>query len=468
LFLVNTRDDLEDHLRDGLTVCEKTLALYHILDLPDWQGQPEWLQLGGEDQQRLAEDARELLLLLAGARVRLAPHDPATLAGALKLLDNAAGISGLEPCRALWEDREAYYRELNDDVAAENAHNQARAIEPRTARDHYLLAMTYSRKANYTEAIAHLDESLRINRRHYWSLVQRGQCHLELGDPVMAAVDFGNCVGLEPDFAWGHFNLGYAEFRCGRFPEALAKYTQALRCDPNLVIAYVNRGMLRLEQGEARTALDDFDEALRRGRDDAFLHSGRAVALERLGRSDEADTEFAAAKDRGIGAESKVRNRLRWVYGFAVAARLPDQAWRAFQAVLNEDPKNPQALYGCGMLLQARGDSDEAMSYYNRALLADPSFNEARRYRAVLLARTGRLSEAKSEIDRCSDRNTGPTLYAAACVAALASDRDEREIRHALDLLQSAFQRGYGRDKALSDPDLKNLLADPEFRRLVH
>jgi Flp pilus assembly protein TadD len=198
------------------------------------------------------------------------------------------------------------------------------------------------------------------------------------------------------------------------------------------------------------------------------LHSGRAVALERLGRPDEADMEFATAKDRGIGAEPKVRNRLRWVYGFAVAARLPDQARQAFQAVLDEDPKNPQALYGCGMLSQARGDSGAAMNYYNRALAADPSFNEARRFRAVLLARSGQFSDAKSEMERCSDRNSGPNLYAAACVAALASGKDQRETRRALDLLRSAFQLGYGRDKALSDPDLKNLQADPEFRRLVH
>jgi hypothetical protein len=108
------------------------------------------------------------------------------------------------------------------------------------------------------------------------------------------------------------------------------------------------------------------------------------------------------------------------------------------------------------------------MNYYNRALAADPSFNEARRFRAVLLARSGQFSDAKSEIERCSDRNSGPNLYAAACVAALASSKDQRESRRALELLRGAFQLGYGHDKALSDPDLKNLQADPEFRRLVH
>ena len=72
LCLVNTRLDLQDHLREGIAACERTLALF---------GRPEgrtgtstrpgsgWRP---EDRRRLAEDRRELLLLLADARVRLA------------------------------------------------------------------------------------------------------------------------------------------------------------------------------------------------------------------------------------------------------------------------------------------------------------------------------------------------------------------------------------------------------------
>jgi serine/threonine protein kinase/Tfp pilus assembly protein PilF len=464
LFLVNTTNDLEDHLRRGLAVCEDTLGLYGVLDRTDWQEHPHWRRLGQDDRRRLAGDVRELLLLLAGARVRLAPHDWTTLTIALELLDKAA-VLDLEPCRALWEDRAAYRRELGDEVGANAARAGAERINPQTARDFYLMAMTRARQGKYSEAIANLNDALRLDPRHYWAWVQRGLCHLERNDPVPALGDFGACIGLQPDFAWGYFNRGYALSRCGRPVEAVADYTSALRCDPKLLAAYLNRGLLRLEVGEAAPALEDFQQVLDRGRDDAVVHSGRGVALEKLGRHAEADVAFATARRRAADGPREVRLRLAWVYGFAVAGRLPDDAWEAFQAVLEEDRENPQALYGCAMLLEARGESAEALRYFDRAIDGDGEFLQARRSRAVLLARTGQCRKAGEEVQKCLARepNSGATRYAAACVAALTAKDDPSEADRAVELLRQAFELGYGRDKAARDGDLDNIRDHAHF-----
>src|SRR4029077_862363 len=77
LCLVNTRLDLEDHLREGIAACERTLALFGAPEDPDWDRHPAWLRLAAADRLRLAEERRELLLLLADARVRLAKGAPA-------------------------------------------------------------------------------------------------------------------------------------------------------------------------------------------------------------------------------------------------------------------------------------------------------------------------------------------------------------------------------------------------------
>ena len=466
---MNTTNELEDHLRQGRGVCEETLGIYGVLDHADWEDHPDWQRLTEVERLRLAEDVRELLLLLAGARVQLAPHDPATITTALELLDKAEAINGLPACRALWEDRGAYCTELRDEAGARRAYAQAATIEPKTARDFYLLAMTCSRSRKYAEAIVHLNDALRLNPRHYWSWLQRGLCHQEANDPVLAAADFGTCVGLEPDFAWGYFNRAYALARCGKNAEALADYTSALRCDPELLPAYVNRGLLRLEAGDAAPALADFQQALARGRDDAALHSGRGVALERLGRHREADAAFETAWVRSADSPPALRNRLRWVYGFAIAARLPDRALSAFEAVLEQEPQHPQALYGCAMLFDQQGHSTKALAYYTKALEAAPDFTDARRFRAVLYARLRRFREAAEEIQKCLERepNSGATRYAAACISALTSRLDARATPRALEFLHQAFDLGYGRDKAANDPDLDALREEPEFHRLV-
>ena len=56
---------MSDQLRPGQEACADALALYGVLDRDDWQTQPAWQRLSAEERQRLGEDARELLLLLA-------------------------------------------------------------------------------------------------------------------------------------------------------------------------------------------------------------------------------------------------------------------------------------------------------------------------------------------------------------------------------------------------------------------
>jgi serine/threonine protein kinase/Flp pilus assembly protein TadD len=474
LCLVNTTTDLQDHLRQGVSACEQTLGLYRVLERDDWQQAADWQRLDAEDRQRLAEDARELLLLLAWARVRLHPGDRATLQEALALLDRAEAVEGLPPARALWEGRASYLEQLGEAEQARAAREKAEGIEPAGARDHYLLATTYARAGRYRDAVRSLDRALALNPRHYWSSVQRGICHQELGEHALAAADFGACVGLWPEFAWGYFNRGYVLEKSGHRAQAIADYTAALERDPDFVPAYLNRGLARLELKEYEGALADFDRAAALGRDDASLHAGRGVALEGLKRHAEADQAFEAAFAKAHDVPEAVRTRLHWIYGFAVAARLPDRAREAFDAVLRRDARHPQALYGRAMLLVEQGREGEAVGCFDRALEASPGFIEARRYRAVLCARAGQLDRASQDINWCLEKDPagGATSYAAACVAAraaarLSGDASRDAAEQALAFLQRAFASGHGRDIAPKDPDLQALRTHPTFVALL-
>ena len=279
LCLVNTSLDLQDHLREGADVCEKTLALYDVPGGAPGGEHPDWAGLDPGTRRRLAEDRRELFTLLAGARVRLAPGDRSVLRQALALLDRAEAIRGLAPSRALWLDRAHYLGQLGELEGAKAALREADQLPVTTARDHYQLATVYARRGGaegFARAVAELDEAIRLDPRHYWSLVQRGICHLELGESIPAALDFGRCTGLWPEFAWGYFNRGYVLDRSGRKAEAVEDYTAALERDPRLVPARVNRGLARLELKRYAAALSDFDEALAAG-------GINAVALRRQG-----------------------------------------------------------------------------------------------------------------------------------------------------------------------------------------
>ena len=108
--------------------------------------------------------------------------------------------------------------------------------------------------------------------------------------------------------------------------------------------------------------------------------------------------------------------------------------------------------------------------FLSQALEAAPGFIEARRYRAVVLARQGEWERATRDINWCLDREpgSGETLYAAACVAARAAEASPTPgaVDRAFDLLQRALSLGSGH-RAAEDPDLTALRRDPRFKRLI-
>jgi tetratricopeptide (TPR) repeat protein len=491
LCLVNTVADGQDHLQDGIKACEETLGLYGVLDRDDWQAQPALQLLPAKERRAVDEDVREVLLLLAWARVAAsggrqppdriahqgadAPRSPETVAReALAVLDRAEAVAGLVPLRALWEDRADYLDRCGDAAAAAAARERAGQIPPKTARDRYLLATAFARKRRHAEAVAELDRALDLNPKHYWSLVQRGLCQRELGKMSLAAADFGRCIGLKEDFAWGHFNLGSTLEHLGERDRAIDCYAEAIRRDPGFTLAYLQRGLALIEQKQYQEALEDLSKATGLGRDDTLLHGGRGVALEGLGKGKEADEAFAVAFARARQSAA-LQSRLLLRYGFAVYKRLPGKAQDAFAEVLRRQPHHLEALYGRAMVLVKQGKEKAAVASFSRALEANPGFTDARRFRAVLLARAGDLAGAVTDINRCLEQEPsgGITLYAAACVLALGADqaRDPASAKgledQALDFLRRAFAQGYGRDRAAADPDLRGLRRRPEFQQLL-
>src|SRR5262249_6550328 len=121
-----------------------------------------------------------------------------------------------------------------------------------------------------------------------------------------------------------------------------------------------------------------------------------------------------------------------------------------------------------------KGRLEEALRCYSRALEVSPGFVEARRFRAVVRARQGDFANAREDINRClqAEPQSGATLYAAACVAALTAEQSgppaaKEPADQALEFLRRAFARGYGLGQADTDRDLEGVRQHPGFRRLL-
>ena len=71
-----------------------------------------------------------------------------------------------------------------------------------------------------------------------------------------------------------------------------------------------------------------------------------------------------------------------------------DQAVKAYESVLQTDPKNAYALYNLGQISQTRGDNAKAIVYYNDSLKSDPTLTFVIYNRSLAYRDTGRNDEA--------------------------------------------------------------------------
>ncbi len=466
---------LSEHSEQGVRGCEETLAIYGVLTEPAWQRNPAWQGLAPENRQRLAGDVREMLLVLADARVHLARQTyrqvpPSVLQEALAVLRKAEEIPDLDPCAALYEQRAAYLDDLarhyGQALAAEveEARAQARGLPATTARDHYLLALTFISRNRLDQAVSELKRATRLDPKHYWAWFRLGLCYTELKEYKDAAGAYDACTALWPEFAWAYLNRGGAYAHLGRVREALEDYDLALRYNPSLAFGYLNRGLAQQQQGQHAQALQDFDQALALGAEDAALHAGRGASLEALGRHAEADQAFQSAF-RCQPADVSL-----WLMrGFALARRLPDQSCADFERALDLEPECVEAWYGQGMVLaDPLGDTHKAMLCFEQALQVQPAFVPALRGRSILAARCGQFALACADVENCLKLEpSGINYYNAACVYALRARDEPAAGEVAIRYLREAFRLGYGRDRHEADVDLEPVRTHPAYQQLA-
>lgn len=159
-----------------------------------------------------------------------------------------------------------------------------------------------------------------------------------------------------------HSSLGAALVLQGRFEEAVAHISEALRIKPDFAEAHNNLGLALYKQGKLNEGISYFSKALQICPDYAKAHNNLGSALAQQGKLEEAISHF----------------------------------YRALQI----DPDLPEAHLGMGLALDRRGALDEAIIHYSKALAMRPHNVEVRNNLGVALALQGRLDEAVEHFSR--------------------------------------------------------------------
>jgi tetratricopeptide (TPR) repeat protein len=228
-----------------------------------------------------------------------------------------------------------------------------------------------------------------------------GTAFYRTGMLAEAEREFRRVAELRPEDGEGPFQLGLIALREAKWEDALAHLrTAAERSGPrpgilhNLALALEALGRL----DEANVALG---EALQRDKEDARLWIGWGLLALRRNEVPSALERFARAKDLLGSAVPPAR----WYWGCGWAQSLAE-AWPDALATVREGvghyPDHPVLRSSLGVLLEASGEVGEAEAHLRHALGEDPTIPQISKNLGDLLYRAGRWDEAEEAYQRAA------------------------------------------------------------------
>ena len=115
---------------------------------------------------------------------------------------------------------------------------------------------------------------------------------------TLVALLLAACGGISE--AEKHHNAANEFREQGDWQEAIIEYDEAIKLDPQLALAYYNRGVAYHYLGQPKQALEDYDEALRLDPKHASAYANRAQANTLLERDKKAQQDVDRAVELGF------------------------------------------------------------------------------------------------------------------------------------------------------------------------
>ncbi|MBV8314739.1 MAG: tetratricopeptide repeat protein [Planctomycetaceae bacterium] len=226
-----------------------------------WKARSELLAPGvgrrePEVERGIRADLLDFALVWADLRVRSAPAAEADDARreALRVLEEAEDLLGPSPAI----DRE---RRTHAGPLGRAGSSPTPSALPKSAWEHYDLGRSYLRSGQIAPAAEQFQLGLERRPEDFWLNFYQGLCAYRLGQYQDAVQAFCACVALSPR-AECFYNRALAHEALGRTDRALRDYTRALRRDPALTEAALNRGRLSYHEGRLDAAAADLRHAL--------------------------------------------------------------------------------------------------------------------------------------------------------------------------------------------------------------
>jgi tetratricopeptide (TPR) repeat protein len=294
-----------------------------------------------------------------------------------------------------------------------------------------------------------------------------GHCLSRLEDKEGALKAFKKAAHSEPD-PLNLYNLGDAYLAADDPEKSIAPLVEAIRKDPGYSLAHYDLSLAFVEMKKynegvtAAIAALRPDPEMKYGRTNLGLNATNnlGVCLKNLRRYDEALECYR----RNI----KLLNSTYFNMGLTFfRMKRYKEALECFLNALKVSPDDPEYLDLVGQTYAELGKYKIGESYLRKCIKNDPEYALGYHDLGTVLEK---FKKRRDEALHCYmtaiklDPDTHYwTYYAVACLHALSGDKEK-----AIDYLEQSLEKGFSNKKHIdSDPDLKSLKKDAEFKKLM-
>jgi tetratricopeptide (TPR) repeat protein len=160
--------------------------------------------------------------------------------------------------------------------------DKALEFNPDTVEALYQKGVAQRLSGDLEAAIDSFTDSLDLAAGFNEARLRRGIAYYYLDDMSLARGDFERCQESQAD-GRAAFWIGVTYAREGEYNDAVRYYTQAIRENPSYKPAYSNRALAYMKTNRFRQAESDYNELIRRDRNDSVARERRDVARAQAG-----------------------------------------------------------------------------------------------------------------------------------------------------------------------------------------
>ncbi len=216
---------------------------------------------------------------------------------------------------------------------------------------------------------------------------------MQQNDSVAAVDLFDQAIRINPNYVMAHNGHGNALSNLNRYEEALDSYDRALKIDPNFAEALNNRGNSLFNLERYKDALDQYDRALKIKPDYVDALKNRGNVLHSLKRYEEAlEISDLACKMEENPTSAEFHNNLGGIYH--EQGKLGEAADCFRKAILLKSDY-AEAYNNLGSVVFSLGQLQDATAHYLQAVTLRPKYVVAWNNLGIVLEEQSELEEAE-------------------------------------------------------------------------